>query len=224
MKKKIFVVALAACLLILSVAGSSIAYFTDTAEYTNVFTAGNVNITLTAKGDDINNTNNILDIKDEGVYPSQIIEKNVTINNVGTENAYVAAIITLTDDNGDLATVINKDGTNNNIPVAIATFLGGLAPTGYKVNVADIVENNNVVGYTIYLIKEEALTAQTGTAVLFEDIVIPADWDNDQMDAFEDLKIDVKAYATQTKGTGFDNAVSAIKTAFPAEFGSITFN
>ena len=46
MKKKIFLFTLAACLIILSIAGSSLAYFTDTDAKTNVFTAGNVDITL----------------------------------------------------------------------------------------------------------------------------------------------------------------------------------
>ena len=47
MKKKIFAIALAAMLFALAIAGSSVAYFTDTEKATNVFTAGDVDIQLT---------------------------------------------------------------------------------------------------------------------------------------------------------------------------------
>ena len=44
MKKKILMITVAALLIILSIAGTSMAYFTDTDEKTNTFTAGKVDI------------------------------------------------------------------------------------------------------------------------------------------------------------------------------------
>ena len=81
MKKKIFMMTLAACLIVLSIVGTSLAYFTDTDAKTNVFTAGNVDIELT------------YDETDTRLYPGQTYEKVATIENVGTENAYVGLII-----------------------------------------------------------------------------------------------------------------------------------
>ena len=46
MKKKIFGITLAVCLIVLSIASTTMAYFTDTDTKTNVFTAGNVDIML----------------------------------------------------------------------------------------------------------------------------------------------------------------------------------
>lgn len=46
MKRKIVTVCLAAVLVIIAVAGASLAYLTDTDEKTNTFTVGDVNITL----------------------------------------------------------------------------------------------------------------------------------------------------------------------------------
>ena len=208
MKKKIFVVALAVCLLAVSIVGSSMAYFTDTEQYTNVFTAGKVDITLTVAG---NGT-------DANIYPGQTISKNATITNVGSEDAYVAAIIKLTDTDGNLLSVVNKAGSDNNIPVAIEKFLTKLGADGYMKSI--VVESGAI---TIYLIKDEKLVANSNGSMIFENIVIPTDWNHNEVNAFKDVTIDIKAYATQTKGTGFDIAESAIKTAFPAEFGSVTF-
>ena len=216
MKKKIFIITLAVCLAVLSIAGSSIAYFTDTEQYTNTFTAGNVSIKLTTNGE----TNNVEHFKVEGeyVYPGLTLDKDVTISNTGDEAAYVAAVITLTDNDGNLLSVINADGSNNDIPVAIAKFLTDLGEDGYKMNV--VAQNGQLV---IYLVREVALAARTGSSVVFSDIVIPASWDNDEIDAFEDVKIEVKAYATQVVGMT-NGAVQAIQTVFPEVFGGINFN
>ncbi len=46
MKKKIVSVCLVVCLLATAIIGTTLAYFTDTAEVTNTFTVGNVDITL----------------------------------------------------------------------------------------------------------------------------------------------------------------------------------
>lgn len=206
MKKKIFVVALAACLLILSVAGSSIAYFTDVESATNVFTIGNVDIALTyansaVDGDDAVNTNDILDVTDENVYPSNVLTKNVKITNVSKNDAaYVGATITLTNVDGRLGL------TAGNV---IEKFFNDTFMANATVNVVD----DGAGTITIYVIVTDDVEVGDSNAVtIFEQITIPAEWDNAQMALFANVKVSVNAYATQT--AGFNNAIEAIHTAF----------
>lgn len=95
MKRKIVTVCLAAVLVIIAVAGASLAYLTDTDERTNTFTVGDVDITLIeqrkVKGED--------GLKEygEGSYTlkpgksndGNAVSKIVTVKNNGTEDAYV---------------------------------------------------------------------------------------------------------------------------------------
>ena len=99
MKKKIFMLAMAACLIVLSIAGSSLAYFTDTDEKTTVFTAGNVDIALSFTAPAGN------------AYPNQEISAPATIKNTGSEDAYVGAIITLEAGGSDLRKIISTNGS-----------------------------------------------------------------------------------------------------------------
>ena len=91
MKKKKTVLA-AIILLLMFAVGGAIAYFTDTDTKTNIFTIGNVDITLTEDGwDALADTNNN-DIPDaaEDMLPGESVTKDPTINNVSTKNpAYV---------------------------------------------------------------------------------------------------------------------------------------
>lgn len=196
MKKKIFIIALVICVVVLSIASASTAYFTDVDEKTNTFTAGNVDITLTY-------ANALEDT--QSVYPSQNFDIDATITNVGSEKAYVGAIITLTKAGG-ISTIITPDGANK--PVAIKDILVGLEASGYTVKYKAITG-----GYEVYVVNP-AEVAKDGTAVIFTDIKIPAEWDNAEMTAFKDVKIKVKAYATQTVGFATNDAETALTTAF----------
>lgn len=122
-KLNIITVALVACVaLIIAAAGGTIAYFTDAKETTNVFTAGNVYISLTEAavkpdsvgnliedkdaprivGNDIGDTNVVT--HDYGkIFPGQTIHKDPTIKNTGDDAAWVAAKIIVTDGAGDIA-------------------------------------------------------------------------------------------------------------------------
>ena len=217
MKKKILIIAVAVCLVVLSIAGSSIAYFTDEEAYTNVFTAGNVDITLSAKNAegtmetiDDDNANSVLNITNANVYPGQVISKDVTIKNVGSENAYVGAVITLTrgDSNAAVdASIVTKAGEGDDIPVAVTELITGLTgKTGFDVRISDD-------GLTIYVIKTAAI-AKNETAIILNDVVIPAAWDNAEMALFNGVKLNVVAYATQE--AGFANATAALQAAFDA--------
>jgi len=105
MKKKFLALVMVVCLLGVSVVSGTLAYFTDTAEATNVFTVGNVDITLTEVHD-------VLDGGPEGnpivgksvktatgvtysnIMPTNYMKKNVIVTN--EENpAYVRVVVVL---------------------------------------------------------------------------------------------------------------------------------
>ena len=93
MKRKIVTVCLAAVLVIIAVAGASLAYLTDTDERTNTFTVGDVDITLVEQRKGANG----LEVYGEGSYKlkpgksndGNAVSKIVTVKNNGTEDAYV---------------------------------------------------------------------------------------------------------------------------------------
>ena len=208
MKKKILVIAIVSCILVLSIAGSSIAYFTDVKEATNVFTTGNVTITLS----EIDPQNGQLTVVTDpstkyeykNIYPGQKVAKQPTITNVSTsgDSVYAGAIITLTKATGLLA-----DET------AVKAFLEGGA-----INTAGFATTQCVFGsdgtITVYVIINSPIA--NGAAVdIFTNVAVPAEWNNSQMATFATMQISVKAYATQTYG--FADAKTAIKTAFNTE-------
>ncbi len=170
MKKKIFMITLAACLIILSIASTSLAYFTDTDAKSNVFTAGNVGITLTydAYTEDA-----------ARLYPGQTYGNSATIKNDGTEKAYVGAIIRLTVPQG---TSFEK----------VSSIFTGLSSNTIKYVPTE-------TGYTVYVVVETEL-AIGATANIFTDMAIPAAWGNAEMALLKNLSVNITAYATQTVG------------------------
>lgn len=181
MKKKIFMMTLAACLIVLSIVGTSLAYFTDTDAKTNVFTAGNVDIELT------------YDETDTRLYPGQTYEKVATIENVGSENAYVGLIIEVVTNGFDLDTIQN------------VFTVDGADTTAYA---------QTAEGYAIYAVVNAALTVGNN-ATLTTNMAIPAAW-NAEMAAFNTLTVKVTAYATQTVGFNSDApAKEALAASFP---------
>lgn len=215
MKKKIFVVALVVCIMAISIASASIAYFTDTESATNTFTAGNVEIKLYETNDAGVETDVTTVVDHKFTYankhPGQTVEKNATIKNVANDKAYVAGIITLgSGDSADITTLLAEDA-------AVKAFLTGGAMNDATTK---IVRDTTAKTITIYIVSADAL-AKDGTFVLFEDVVIPAKWDNAEMAKFANLTIDVKAYAVQSVGFEADtaNSLTAAEVAIKSAFG-----
>ena len=185
MKKKIFLIALAACLITLSVAGSSLAYFTDIASESNVFTAGNVKITLDYNTDPTR------------LYPGETYTKTATITNSGTENAYVGIIIDVRTEGLDLATVQNIFTVPGNDTVRYI-----VTDTGYAiyavVDSAVTTDTNDNANVATLAIKMD----------------MPTTWGNEEMNIFNSLTVEVTAYAVQTVGFENDGAATALTAAF----------
>ena len=202
MKKKIFTTALAIALIVLSIAGTSLAYFTDVDDATTTFTTGSVAIDLTFES-----------LADEKLFPGMTYSNSAVISNVGTEDAYVGAIITVTGTN--LSGVLATEAGQDNVPAALKDVFGGLEKAGYIVKYATIAN-----GYAIYVVREAALAGKTADATasadIFSAISIPAEWDREQMDAFVTATVTVKAYATQVVGFT-EGAEKAILAAFATQ-------
>lgn len=86
MKKKIMALCLAACLAAVAVVGGTLAYFTDSEEAENVFTVGNVDITLTEPNWDAE--------EKEDVYPGEPLAKDPTVTNDGANPCFVRISVT----------------------------------------------------------------------------------------------------------------------------------
>lgn len=224
-KKKVFALALATCVIVLSIAGSSIAYFTDTEEYTNVFTSGNVEIQLNVNTTVVNESP--VTLPKETVYPGLKVAKDTSITNIGSEAAYVGAVITMTyTDAVAAASLINltgdNAGTTDMIEVDITSLFGGLVTEddNYTVYTGTVAN-----GFAIYVVKDEALAGKTDSttysADLFDTFDVSADWDNAEMAALGNWTLSVKAYAVQTAGMT-SGALAALQEAFPGVFPNNT--
>ena len=137
MKKKIFIVALVVCIMAISIASASMAYFTDTEKATNTFTSGDVAIEMTeaavkadALGHLVEDTatarkeaSEIGETFDYGtIFPMQTIYKDPTVENTGSEDAYLAAKIVITNGADTLTTALKDED-------AVKAFITGEADT-----------------------------------------------------------------------------------------------
>lgn len=204
-KKKVFALALSVCVVVLSIASSSIAYFTDTDTYLNTFTSGKVDIALTINGEDI------ATFEDTGVYPGQEIPKVAVIAlQTGSQDAYLGAIITVTA-HSDLALTEES----------VKTLFSELPSANVKKTTEDSIDT-----FKIYIACTGTYSLADGeipSATIFTKLVIPSGWTNAQMTLLEtetNFKIQVDAYAVQSEG--LDDAKTALKTAFPTEFADLS--
>lgn len=261
MKKKILAIVLCIAMLAIMIAGGTMAYFTDTKTQTNTFTAGKVKITLDEAELETDNDGNML-IGEDGnpaytgertdaaqsfkLFPAMEVTKDPTITLVaGSEDAYLAAVVTVTIPNADLE-LMKKDPMNlvhpgwKDMLMVGAILDGGVVATDVELN-----ENHKLHGYqemsvysnatysvyqdpyggqkvwNIYMFFEGAKSApadaQTPTTVtLFDTIKVPDLWNNDEMAVVNGMTIDVAAYAVQANG--FDNCYDAMIAAFEDVF------
>ena len=104
MKKKILAIAIVVCMLIVAIAGASLAYFTDKDEAANVFTSGKVDITL----------NEVFDATSAQLIPGVDIQKDVTVSlsndSIATYVWYTYAVPAVLDDAGVIH--VNHAGRN----------------------------------------------------------------------------------------------------------------
>ena len=221
MKKRIFVIALVASVLAVSLVGATSAYFTDTRAAVNVFTVGSVDIKFTEwdankQQVEIAGTDDIIDYGT--LYPGRVIQKNPTVTVTSNDSAFVAARIVITNDNaqnGSIPSTANITSliTDTNV---MEFFSGGRLGDGNGVTIAKSV--NYVSDYVEILVVVNSAVSKNGEFLVFENFTIPGSWNNAQMDICNGLEVTVEAYAVQTAGFEGQTAVSAVKTAFPTAF------
>ena len=239
MKKKIFAIVLCVAMLAIAVIGGTMAYFTDTDAQTNTFTAGKVGISLDeaivakdAAGNLVatgSRTDETQTLQSYHLFPAMKVTKDptITVDN-DSEDAYIAAIVTITGDIYDLIGIPGTDLIDINQIVS-----GGLVEKP-STHVADwnglplVFETDDCVIYqdadkanntwNLYIFMKSAQVANA-KVVLFDTLTIPARWDNAEMAKVNGMNITVTAYATQTNG--FADCFTAITTAFDTAFAAV---
>lgn len=221
MKKKILAMCLCVCLAAVAVVGGTLAYFTDTDAETNVFTTGNVDIDLLEQFDEEN----------AKLMPGIDIQKEVTVQNLGSEDAYVRVHIAIpamldsgseddpqytaynntlhfnfTSDSlaeGQWNWNANKDGAN---------YPGnGGAWNCYQTTVDGIDYNVYVVTYETALAKD-ATTAHAAMTKVYLDKTVTNEMMSGITKELGQIKVLVAAEGGQA--AGFDNAYDALNTQF----------
>lgn len=232
MKKKIVSICLVAVIAVMAIAGASLAYFTDEDKAENVFTTGNVDITLLENFGD--NKPETL----EKLMPGKqnAITKEVTVKNNGSEDAYVRvhiAIPAMLDSGtpelaaynntlhwnftkeavqeGQWSQLQNKEqvGPNDNYP----NWPGnGGAYNTYTTKVDGIAYNVYVITYETALKKDETTATPAISQVYLDEKVTNAQMDG-IIKALEG-NIKVLVFAEGGQKAGFDDAYTALNTQF----------
>lgn len=184
MKKKMVTICLVVALVLTAVAGGTLAYFTDTADATNTFTVGNVDITLTEPNWEGTGSNDAPE-----VYPGEPLAKDPTVTNDGANPCFVR---------------IKVEGLD---------CLGNAGMITYRTDyVTDKLGDNWVKGTDGYFYYSKVLEAGATTDALFDQIVIPTGLTNG--DAETEFDVDVTAEAVQAQGAKASwSAVQAMTVA-----------
>ena len=203
MKKKIISLCLVIALVATAIAGATLAYFTDTDVVNNTFTVGNIDIKLDEApvGDDgVADKGDRVKENDYHLYPGMTYDKDPMVTVIkGSEECYVRMEMDI--NNQDLLDEYLSE-------YEIADIL-----TGYGVNWeyknSELSEDGKVRTYHFWYKNPVKPAADQDLALepLFQKIEVPAGLKNDEMQALNGLKIDVRAYAIQTES--FDDAADA---------------
>lgn len=182
-KKKILSVALAASLAAVAVVSSSLAYFTDTDQKDNVFTVGNVDITLTEPNWDA-------DLNNKDLIPGKTIPKDPTITvDADSETAYTFMKVELSDDFVDLLTAYaTAEGIEDPAQVIDDWFVSEVQP-----KVMEMGDNYVILGVLSPKAAGESVT-------YFDEVTIPAAVTQEMIKADGVYTIDITAYAIQAEG------------------------
>ncbi len=227
---------------------TSLALFTDVRETTGVFTAGNVYISLTeaavkpdAEGNLVEDTSKDrvsgAEIAEGGtptvhnygvVFPGQRIFKDPTVKNIGSESAWVAVKVIITDGGGDIHRLYSYSDDYDDIDIerllegrllAEDVHVGewnGIPDVCYNSNYAMIQVSSHRDGkYEFYFLMEKPLNSGDSVTV-FDTLYIDDMFGNSEMLEFRELQVTVQAFAVQK--FGFTSCFDAMINAFPTHF------
>lgn len=254
MKKKITALCLCVALLAVAVVGASLAYFTDTDNATNTFTVGNVAIDLIEQERDgkgglkaFENGKKLSPIvgsaqgeKDDYGMPTakNYVDKMVTIQNTGSEAAYIRAYFAIPaalDDgyetfNAGLNTLHFNFG--NKVVNGVISSTEGVEwkwTHGSKWNYFETTIGN--IKYNVYYADYyKALDPNATTEQLVQGVYLDKSFDMKDGKAYafgKELTVDegwnwneisCPVFAVACQADGFDNAADAITAAFGANY------
>ena len=254
-KRIILAIAMSLCIVAILAVGASLAYFTDTDNATNTFTVGNVEIKLIEEERDGNNGTKPF-TPNKKLYPivgsaqgekdalgmptaKNYVDKMVTIQNTGSEKAYIRAYFAIPSalDNGyedfnaglnvlhfNFGNKVAEDGTITSTEGAewiwthgskwnyFETEIGGIK---YNVYYADYYQAVDAGATTEQLIQgvylDKSFDMKDGKCYAFgEEVTLDDGWD------WNNVSCPVFAIACQAEG--FDDAETAITAAFGAQY------
>lgn len=196
MKKKTIITLTIALILIGALGiGSTLAYFTDTEEVSNVITMGKVNITLTEKNDGDPEDITITGMTFEDILPGDNLKKDPQVNlEEDSKDAYVAVLITVSNDadEEDEAFAADLDALYNSIVKGMTE----------GEDAKWILNSDNKPSFTVaegekdnYIYFKEKMSQDNPTAVLFKEVNIPSAWGNECEG--KEFSIEITAVAIQ---------------------------
>ncbi len=223
--KRVAIGALSICLLAAMGIGGTMAFLTDSEQVTNHFSIGDLDITIDEPSwideeyptDDPDNPDNPDNPKTSGdgedLVPGDTRDKDPTITAV-EGNSYMRAVMTIKNrDTGDVITDQKRldlilqtihYADNDAIKEGTSYALADLA--GYSTVNSKFTIDETISDAGIYCYRYNGIFNKNDKAVLFTDIVIPTDWDQDELNTLHGV------YYVDDKGNAVDaDAEGAIK-------------
>ncbi len=253
MKKRIVTIALVVALVAIAAVGT-LAYFTDTDNATNTFTVGNVKIDLIEKERDGNGGTKDF-TQGKKLYPivgsaqgekdalgmpiaKNYVDKMVTIQNTGSEKAYIRAYFAIPSALDDGYETFNA-GLNvlhfnfgNKVENGVVTSTEGVEwiwTHGNKWNYFETTING--IKYNVYFADYyQAVDAGATTEQLIQGVYLDKSFDIKDGKCFafgEEVTLDdgwnwnsvsCPVFAVACQAEGFDSAAAAIEAAFGAQY------
>lgn len=254
MKKRIVTIALVVALVAIAAVGT-LAYFTDTDDATNTFVVGNVAIKLIEKERDGNGGTKEF-TQDKRLYPivgsaqgekddlgmptaKNYVDKMVTIQNTGSEKAYIRAYFAIPSALDDGYETFNA-GMNvlhfnfgNKVENGVVTSTEGVEwiwTHGSKWNYFETTLSDGIKYNVYYADYYQAVDAGATTEQLVQGVYLDKSFDMKEgkpyafgeefdVDAGWDWnKVKCPVFAVACQAEGFDNAADAINAAFGANY------
>ena len=230
------------CVLVIVMIATTFAYFTSTKQVSNTFTSGRVDITLSEAAVKRVESGDL--VKDDSrdriygnadatfnnygrVYPGQYVYKDPTITNVGDSPEWIAAKVVFTDGAGDLNKIMGYEGYEDiDIEVLLKGGLlaenvvvgkwNGIKDVCYNDRYAMIQVANATQGrYEFFFLMLQPVQPNE-SVVIFDHILFPEEWNNEEMRELEHLTVHVQAFGVQM--TELDSCMEAMTEAFPEHF------
>lgn len=188
MRKKMIALSLAVALIVVAAIGGTMAYFTDNEEKTNIFTMGDVDITLTETEWDANEDAH------GNVAPGITYAKDPVVTNVGNNPAWIRVDVTLSDADAFKAAAENHQMNDINL----ANIFSGHNAEKWTLagDPVYVASNGGTLTYSYYY--NDVLEPGLSTEALFTAVKIPAEFNNADMKVIgADFTIKIQAHAIQ---------------------------